>query len=363
MKKTISLFLAFVMLCCTVAGTGISAYASTSATKATTVEVDTVYEIQTEFDERIIYEMAHSWVKFKPTKTGTYVLWAAADTEEDLAVPMIYTSLTAAKENDTSKVLQYDGAMQDSKNKYRIGYVTNLTADKMYYIDICALNMNSNFSEPLVTFSIKSHTHNYADYIIPADTEEDGEIGKACKLCYAKKNTKKIPYVKTIKLSATSYTYNGKTRKPTVTVKDRNGKALVEGTDYKLTYSKGRKSVGRYTVTVKLIGKYDDTVKKTFTIKPKATSITSASAAKKAFTVKWKKQTSQTTGYQVQYSRYSSFKNATSVTVSQNSTTSKKITGLAGKQKYYVRVRTYKMVNGTKIYSSWSKTKTVTTKK
>ena len=36
---------------------------------------------------------------------------------------------------------------------------------------------------------------------------------------------------------------------------------------------------------------------------------------------------------------------------------------LKGGKKYYVKIRTYKIVNGTKHYSPWSKTKTVTTKK
>ena len=50
------------------------------------------------------------------------------------------------------------------------------------------------------------------------------------------------------------------------------------------------------------------------------------------------------------------------VTVTSNKTTSKKIKSLKAKKKYYVRVRTYKTVNGTKYYSGWSTKKYVTTK-
>ncbi|MGN0521254.1 MAG: hypothetical protein ACI4IQ_01305, partial [Eubacterium sp.] len=73
----------------------------------------------------------------------------------------------------------------------------------------------------------------------------------------------------------------------------------------------------------------------------------------------------QTTGYQIQYSTSSKFTSSTSktVTVTKNSTTSKTISKLTGNKKYYVRIRTYKTVNGEKIYSSWSKAKSVTTKK
>ena len=50
-----------------------------------------------------------------------------------------------------------------------------------------------------------------------------------------------------MKLSATTYTYNGKVQKPSVTVKDSKGKALKNGTDYTVSYPKGMKNVGKYT--------------------------------------------------------------------------------------------------------------------
>ena len=171
----------------------------------------------------------------------------------------------------------------------------------------------------------------------------------------------------TTKLNATSLTYNGKVRTPKVIVKDRTGKTLVKNTDYTVSYAKGRKYVGKYAVKITFKGKYSGTKTLYFTIKPKATSISSLKAGSKKFTVKWKKQATQTTGYQVQYSASSKFSKAKTVTVGKNTTVSKKISKLSGKKKYYVRVRTYKTVkiNGKsiRIYSGWSKAKTVTTKK
>ncbi|MCQ2551030.1 MAG: fibronectin type III domain-containing protein [Clostridia bacterium] len=80
-------------------------------------------------------------------------------------------------------------------------------------------------------------------------------------------------------------------------------------------------------------------------------------------TVKWTKIGSNfVSGYQIQYSTSSEFKNAKKVTVKGASTVSKKITKLKANTKYYVRVRTYSDISGTKKYSSWSKAKTVTTK-
>ncbi|MBR3738652.1 MAG: calcineurin-like phosphoesterase, partial [Eubacterium sp.] len=84
--------------------------------------------------------------------------------------------------------------------------------------------------------------------------------------------------------------------------------------------------------------------------------------AKKAFTVKWKKYTTQTTGSQIQYSTSSKFASAKTGTVSKNTTTSKKITKLKAKKTYYVRIRTYKTVSGKKYYSSWSSSKKIKTK-
>ena len=94
-----------------------------------------------------------------------------------------------------------------------------------------------------------------------------------------------------------------------------------------------------------------------------ATSITSLSAKDNGFTVKWKKKT-KITGYQIQYSTSSKFsmKNTKTVKIKKAKTTSKKITDLKSSKKYYVRIRTYKIVNKKTYYSSWSKKKNVTTK-
>lgn len=151
-----------------------------------------------------------------------------------------------------------------------------------------------------------------------------------------------------------------------MTVKDSNGNK-ISSKYYSVSYEKGRKSVGKYAVKVKFKGNYSGTKTVYFTIKPKSTSISSLKADKKKFTVKWKKQASQTSGYQIQCSTSSKFKSPKTVTVSGNKNTSKSVSKLKSKKKYYVKVRTYKTVkvNGksTKIYSNWSKAKTVTTKK
>ena len=215
--------------------------------------------------------------------------------------------------------------------------------------------------------NIAKIAHTTKQTVTKATPTANGEIVNYCSVCKKTLSTTVIPNASSIKLKATSLTYNGKVRTPKVIVKDRTGKTLVKNTDYTVSYAKGRKYVGKYAVKITFKGKYSGTKTLYFTIKPKATSISSLKAGSKKFTVKWKKQATQTTGYQVQYSASSKFSKAKTVTVGKNTTVSKKISKLSGKKKYYVRVRTYKTVkiNGKsiRIYSGWSKAKTVTTKK
>ena len=218
--------------------------------------------------------------------------------------------------------------------------------------------------------AIPKTAHNYKNKKVTkrATTSKNGTFTAVCSVCGAEQ-TEVIYAAKTIKLSKTSMTYNGKKQKPSVTIMDAAGKKLKNGTDYKVTYPKKTQNVGKYTVTVTLKGNYTGTVKKTFTILPKNTAISKLTASKNTVTVKWKKQTKQTAGYEIQYSTSSKFtkKTTKTVKVTKNSTNSKKITKLKAKKKYYVRIRTYQTVKvgkkSTKIYSGWSKAKMVTTKK
>ena len=231
--------------------------------------------------------------------------------------------------------------------------------------------VNSRYSDtsPWVVVKTKNkHTHTWNSGTVTkkASLTTNGVKTYTCKSCKATK-TEAIPKASNIKLSKTAYTYNGKVQKPSVTVKDSKGKALKNGTDYKISYPKGMKNVGKYTVKVTLKGNYSGSKSMTYNINPKGTSVSKVTAAKKGFKVTWKKQTTQTTGYQVQYSTSSKFKSAKTVTISKNKTTSKSVGKLSAKKKYYVRVRTYKTVKiggkSVKFYSGWSKAKSVTTKK
>ena len=165
------------------------------------------------------------------------------------------------------------------------------------------------------------------------------------------------PYVKCddlyIRLSTTEYTYNGKTKKPSIKIYDKDGDK-VSSKYYSVKYASGRKNVGKYKVTVKLKGKYSGSKKLYFTINPTGTEIDKISASKSSLKVYVEKKSKQVTGYQIQYSTDKDFDSATVKSISSYKTVSKKLSGLEAKKTYYVRVRTYKTVDGTKFYSDWS---------
>jgi hypothetical protein len=75
----------------------------------------------------------------------------------------------------------------------------------------------------------------------------------------------KILHSSSVKLSRTKYTYDGHSKKPSVTVK-YSGKKLKKNRDYTVSYRNNKKR-GTAKVIVRGKGKYKGTVTKTFQIK------------------------------------------------------------------------------------------------
>ena len=200
---------------------------------------------------------------------------------------------------------------------------------------------------------------NLYDYILDTrDLSEDNY------LYYGKLNFmyKKLPFDSATVSNISDKVYTGSEIKPVPTVK-YEGNKLINGLDYTITY-KNNKSVGKATVTFTGRGIYEGTLTKTFKINPKGTTLKTPAALKSALTVKWNKQSTKMastriTGYQIQLATNSAFtKNKKEVKVKGYSVLSKKVTKLKAKTKYYIRIRTYKTVNGTTYYSKWSGNKT-----
>ena len=155
--------------------------------------------------------------------------------------------------------------------------------------------------------------------------------------------------------------WTGKAQSQSPTVK--LGKLILKkGTHYTVSIN-NNKAAGIATLIIKGKGNYKGTLKKTFRINPKSTSISKLTAISKGFVITWKKQALQTTGYQIQYSTDKAFKsNTVTKTINKNAVVTSKITGLKSAKIYYVRIRTYKKIGNTNVYSSWSKLRQIKTK-
>ncbi len=168
--------------------------------------------------------------------------------------------------------------------------------------------------------------------------------------------------ISSYKLSATAYTYDGKAKTPSVTVKNAGGAKLTKNAHYTVAYSSGRKNVGIYKVIVKGKGNYTGTKTLYFKINPPKTAVYKLASGKKSIVVALVKRSSQVNGYQIQYSTSKTFSKATTKTIPNYKTTKYTLKNLSAKKIYYVRVRTYKKVGKTIYYSGWSAYKYVKTK-
>lgn len=210
--------------------------------------------------------------------------------------------------------------------------------------------------------------HDYQTSFAPATRSDNGYFMEQCRKCGNTRQNRIIYAISNIALSRKSVSYNGKMQMPSAIVQDRQSKDLAYNTDYTLSFTGDMKNVGKHSVHIKFRGNYKGSASRTFTILPKSTAITRLKTKKKGFSVSWKKQSSQTTGYELAYSTSSRFsKSKTKILTLGRNKTKKTIAKLRKGKRYYVRIRTYKniTVNGKreKLYSGWSKVKSVTTRR
>lgn len=259
---------------------------------------------------------------------------------------VVYAAGTSIKTASiTISSLTYNGKVQKPKIEVKIGE-TILVEGKDY-----TLTFSNNASINQGTYHVT--IEGIGDY-----------TGKE-NLKYEIKPKKITP---SVTLSAKSFVYNGEVQKPTVkAVKD--GTTVLPDSEYSVNYESFGKDVGPYTITVEMKDNYIGSKKVTYKINPKGTSLKTPKRGSKLIKLKWTKQSalmSQTriTGYEIQLATNSKFtKGKKTVTVKGYSKYSKKVTKLKGGKKYYIRIRTYKTVNGVKCCSKWSKNKTATTKR
>ncbi|MBR3242339.1 MAG: CotH kinase family protein [Parasporobacterium sp.] len=214
-------------------------------------------------------------------------------------------------------------------------------------------NCNETISVP-----VDRVAHEFKKDTTPATLSKNGSVVVSCKFCGKVKSKTTVYRPKSFALESSGYVYNGSRRTPAVKVTDTKGK-IIAASNYTLKYT-NNKNVGDASVTIRFKGKYSGEKKLNFRIVPRSTSISKVTPGAKSFTVYWKKQSTQTTGYEIQYSTTKDFKSGNqTVKVTSNAATSKRIAQLKENKTYYVRIRTYKTAEGKKYYSGWSKTKSV----
>lgn len=160
-----------------------------------------------------------------------------------------------------------------------------------------------------------------------------------------------------VKLSRTSYTYNGKAKKPTVTVEG------LTKDDYVVSY-KNNVKVGTATVTITGVGDVEGTIKKTFKInydRPGRVQLKKPTTGKTHY-VKALWYDMDCDGYQIRYATNSSFKNSKSIYVKDGDQVSRTIKSLTKGKRYYVKVRAYNNYQDTKVFGKWSLWKSVVCK-
>ncbi len=283
-----------------------------------------------------------------PSKAGTYyVKGFAAETESHKAAVSAAVRFTI------------------DKAEARYTAPTSLTATVGDKLSDVKLPEGFAFESALTTSVGEAGKHTFKVSYTPKDTENyKGKTGISVTIT-VKKASNKITGISSVKktygdkaftLKAKgqgSITYSSSDKK-VATVGKSNGKVAIKG-------------CGVATITVKAAGNknYNAVSKKiTVTVKPKKQAISSLkSTKKKAFTVKWKKD-SKATGYKIQYATNEKFKKAATVAVKKSGTASVAVKkGLKAGKKYYVRVCAYKAYKKQTLMGAWSKVKSVKIKK
>ena len=252
--------------------------------------------------------------------------WSSEGDEKYVMKDLVIKPLAMWKEDSEKPVFSIKSGTYTEEQKIAIYSETSNT--DIYY----AINENGNAAEDndFSDVQYKKYEKPFKvskDCVITAyavsDTTNQSEL-ETLEMKFMNGSEPETVKLAKLDFAKTSFVYNGKVQRPKFTVTGADKKKLT--TDkFKVTYSAGCKNVGKYTVKVTGITEkgYTGTISKTYTILPKGTSISSVKAQTKGFTVIWKKQASQTKGYQIQYSTSSKFSGAKTVTITKNTTVKK----------------------------------------
>lgn len=288
----------------------------------------------------------------QPSTTTKVISWSCSQSQG--AVPVIevvYNGKALEEDNDYSLTISGNTATIVGIGKFTGELTLPLEQpdDIHTYTDECDNSCN-------ICGATRSVTHSNETITKKATLTKNGKVETKCENCGEVSKTTTIYYPKTIKLSQTKYTYNGKAQKPSVTVKDSKGKTLKKDTDYTLSYQSGRKNTGKYSVTVTFKGKYSGKKVLYFNILPSKTSKITPTCSTTKIKASWKKVTGAS-GYKVELLNAKG-KVVKTVTTTKTSYSFQKLSMVTT---YKISVTAYKTIDGKKVYSTVSKTITTAT--
>lgn len=153
-----------------------------------------------------------------------------------------------------------------------------------------------------------------------------------------------------IELATESYTYDGKAKKPAITVYDSHN-YVIPASYYSTTWYNNT-NIGKATATVTMKNGFTGTLSSCFTIIPATSKITSISNTDNGMLIKWSKS-NKATGYEI-YRRSNSSGFQKIATLKKASTQSYLDTGLINGISYTYKVVAYKIIKSATYYSNYS---------
>ena len=369
-----------------------NAYISLASNDTGAISTDEVINLPYTGD---VVKLNTSLFKFYKKNTTTsvspkFTIKVANESSKAVAKYKFTVTLTA----DSYKTYQFDDNKQSKVYYYTIfpQAPTNISVSK----DNNNLTMKLSFKKGLGTEKTEVYVGSMKDYYVLehiATTDSESITigsGDLFNVCYYNdiefKDINRIMFVSkkgdgsseirseflekkymadlAITLTCSQYTYDGKEKKPGVTIKNTynigDSPKLEKNKNYNVVYESNNKNVGKHYLTINYTGDYCGSKKASYTVIPKNTTLKNVTSPDLAMTAVWNKYTAETTGYQLHFSTDSKFATYKSVMISKNTTTSYTLSSLKHDTKYYVRIRTYKTVGNTKYFSAWSASKYVT---
>lgn len=344
MKKFLSVLFSIVIL---VGCVSTSSFSATANTKKTAEEIVVNQSVGAYVDSAT----KEFWVKFEPAYSGYY---------EFVCTAPVYNGMVLGSIFDASEEVLMMNACNAGNGDF-------ITAAELEGGDTYYFVLEGDGSAYATDIIVRPHNHffnhveNYPAIFDANEPNNNTDGGNYVFCAYCNEYVTNALYFSPAKMSIKTkkFTYNGKKKTTTVTVTDRLGN-IIPATEYRVSY-KSNTNPGTATVTVTFTNvNYCGSMKTSFTIVPKKLSISALkSPKKKQLKVTWKKDKT-ISGYQVQYSTSSKFSKSKTKTVNvSKKSTSKTVSKLKSKKKYYVRIRSYKTSQGKKLYGSWSKVKSI----